>query len=488
MPKNFLTVMLSFIKLGTIGFGGGAALIPVIERELVGNKKWMEKERFDVSVAISSISPASLPVSLCSLWDHRYALLSAYSYALPGPVIYLILLTGFSYIGDAGLMYLRYASVGLIAFVLFLLFRFIRSNYSHGVSSGIKTQYLLIMAISFLLTCGNVIGRLLSMVFGLILPTPLFAINMITLMLSTFFVMCFIGASKSKVKLISAVLIAVLFSLTNGRAGILSSWSLPLAILMLALAAVSIVRDILKKGDTAEKKTFHFDYRPFRNLILFILIAVLLTSATFFVSGDINVWDFAFKAIVSSLTSFGGGEVYIGISEATFVQTGFIPEINYSTQIIGIANTMPGPVLVSILTGVGYTYGNINHGVAFGWVFGLLGLSLAVTATAFGAITIFICFELLKGSERLKMIIKYIMPIVCGMLISTALSLLRQAGSVLVDKHINPLISIGIVLGITCLMLFVSKKLRVNDLILLVFGGAGTVFVLRAMDYLFTQH
>jgi len=37
--KNAIIVALSFLKIGTIGIGGGAALIPVIEEELVGNKK-----------------------------------------------------------------------------------------------------------------------------------------------------------------------------------------------------------------------------------------------------------------------------------------------------------------------------------------------------------------------------------------------------------------------------------------------------------------
>ena len=240
---NALTVMLVFLKVGTISFGGGAALIPVIERELVGNKGWMKKEQFDVNVAISSISPASLPVSLCAMWDHRYSLLSAYSYALPGPLIYLVLLTGFSYIGEVGTQYLRYASVGLIAFVLFLLYRFIGDNYSHGVKSGLKKQYLLIIAGSFLFTGGNVLGRLGVMLFGLNLRTPFFAIDMITLMLATFFGVCFIGMSQSKIKITFALTLALLFALANGRAGILRQWATPLAAVMLLLAIGSIIRD-----------------------------------------------------------------------------------------------------------------------------------------------------------------------------------------------------------------------------------------------------
>ncbi|MCL2666074.1 MAG: chromate transporter, partial [Defluviitaleaceae bacterium] len=39
-------VLLSFLKIGAVGFGGGAALIPVIESELVENNKWIDKNSF----------------------------------------------------------------------------------------------------------------------------------------------------------------------------------------------------------------------------------------------------------------------------------------------------------------------------------------------------------------------------------------------------------------------------------------------------------
>lgn len=483
-PRNFLSVMLSYLKIGTIGFGGGAALIPVIEKEIVENKKWIDKKRFDVSVAIASISPASLPISICTIWNTRYSILSAYSYALPGTLIYLILLTGFSLIGEAGAKYLSFASVGLISFVLFLLYRFIIKNYKHSIKTGIKKQYLLIMFTSFLLTCGNVFSMLFYMLFGIELPTSLFSIDMIILMLITFFMICFIGAHKSKLKIIIAIVIAFLFALVNGRAGILQSWALPLAGVMIIMVAVSIIYDVVTKKDKTKKTPSKFDFKPLRNLLLFILIAVLLTVITFVASGDSETWLYAFRVITSSLSSFGGGEVYIGISEVVFVQTGFIPENIYSTQIIGIANTMPGPVIVAIVAGIGYTYGSIHHSIGFGWLFGFLGFALTITATALGALTLFMFFEFLKDSKRLQMAIKYIMPVVCGMLISTALSLLRQASSVLISVQINPFLSVGIVVSIFILMLFLNKKFRMNDFALLLIGAAGTTTTLIVLDYL----
>jgi len=44
--KNFISMMLSFLKVGTIGFGGGAALIPVIEQEIVGKKNMNDDQLY----------------------------------------------------------------------------------------------------------------------------------------------------------------------------------------------------------------------------------------------------------------------------------------------------------------------------------------------------------------------------------------------------------------------------------------------------------
>ena len=482
---NFLRVMLSFMKVGAIGFGGGAALIPVIETELVENKKWMPKEKFDVAVTISSISPASLPVSLCSMWNSRYSLLSAFSYALPGPLIYMILLTGFSFFGEMGTMYLKFASIGLIAFVLFLLYRFIIRNYSRGVEQGYKKQYLVIMAATFLLTCGNVIRRLASMFFDLTLPAPLFSIDILFLILILIFVAGFVGASKSRIKFAVAFFLAGLFALANGRSGIFSQGAFPLAIVLVVLIITSIIYDAAHTKIKKERTPYHFDYKPLRNLVLFVLISAVFTAIVFAVSQDSNAWVFALKVVTSSLTSFGGGEVYIGISEAFFVQTGFIPEINFSTQILGIANSMPGPVLCAIVTGIGFTYGNINHGIGFGWLFGLLGLTLSITATAIGALTLFMCYDSVKDRARLRMVIRYIMPVICGMLITTALSLLRQASYVLIGEGSNPFSSAGIVIAIFLFLLFLHKKYRINDIILLFISGGGTLVIMGILTNFF---
>ena len=47
----------TMLKIGFIGFGGGTALIPVIEEEIVEKNKVVTEEQFNNEVMIASITP-----------------------------------------------------------------------------------------------------------------------------------------------------------------------------------------------------------------------------------------------------------------------------------------------------------------------------------------------------------------------------------------------------------------------------------------------
>jgi chromate transporter len=459
--QNIFTVVLAFLKVGAIGFGGGAALIPVIERELVENKRWMDKERFDLSVVISSISPASLPVSLCSMWHSRYSLISAYCYALPGPLIYLALLTGFSFIGGGGAQVIRYASIGIISYVLVLLYGFVRKNYIHGVKDGGSARFIFIAAAAFALNCGGAVTRFAETMFPSLqgsLPTPVFSLNMAAILLTAFFIIGVIGGSASKIRICAAFVVAGLYSLSIGARGLLGFISVPLMITMVIMAAVSIIYDIITAKPEPGRKPFSLDLKPLRNLSFFVIIALGLTFAVYAVSGDANAWWFASRVFASALTSFGGGEAYIGVADAFFVQSGFVTEEMFNTRILGISSAMPGPVLVSMAAGIGFLYGGDAGGMGNAWMFGALGWSVSVTATAFGALLLYTFFDMFKDSERLRMVKRYMMPVVCGILVCVALTLVRQTSAVLIGAGLNPFASLAVVVGLFGVMLFIRRQ------------------------------
>jgi chromate transporter len=62
MNKN-LKLFLIYLKIGTFTFGGGFAMIPLIEREIVENNKWMESEEFNDSLAVCQSVPGAIAVN-----------------------------------------------------------------------------------------------------------------------------------------------------------------------------------------------------------------------------------------------------------------------------------------------------------------------------------------------------------------------------------------------------------------------------------------
>jgi len=54
-------MFLTFFKIGAFTIGGGYAMIPIIQQEIVDKKKWIEEEEFLDIIAISQGSPDLLP-------------------------------------------------------------------------------------------------------------------------------------------------------------------------------------------------------------------------------------------------------------------------------------------------------------------------------------------------------------------------------------------------------------------------------------------
>src|SRR6266545_3033350 len=49
-----------FLKLGAIGFGGPAALVGSMRRDLVERRRWIDEDTFQLALALSQIMPGPL--------------------------------------------------------------------------------------------------------------------------------------------------------------------------------------------------------------------------------------------------------------------------------------------------------------------------------------------------------------------------------------------------------------------------------------------
>ena len=65
--NKLIEMFISFFKIGAFTFGGGYAMIPLIEEEVVKNKKWMENQEFMDILVVSQSLPGALAIN-CSIF------------------------------------------------------------------------------------------------------------------------------------------------------------------------------------------------------------------------------------------------------------------------------------------------------------------------------------------------------------------------------------------------------------------------------------
>ncbi|MBB6675183.1 chromate transporter [Cohnella nanjingensis] len=67
------SIFLAFLKMGPLTFGGGYALIPVIEREVVEKKEWLPPEEITDIMAIAGSVPGAVAANSATLIGYRIA-------------------------------------------------------------------------------------------------------------------------------------------------------------------------------------------------------------------------------------------------------------------------------------------------------------------------------------------------------------------------------------------------------------------------------
>ena len=67
----YLTLFISFFKIGAFTFGGGWAMIPLIEREVVDKQNWIKREDFVDALAIAQSLPGVLAVNISILIGNK---------------------------------------------------------------------------------------------------------------------------------------------------------------------------------------------------------------------------------------------------------------------------------------------------------------------------------------------------------------------------------------------------------------------------------
>lgn len=148
MILDYLKLFATFAKIGMFTIGGGYAMIPLIEREIV-KKHWMSKEEFLEMFALTQSLPGVFAVNISIFVGYKMhkikgGLVCALATILPSFVIMLLIAMFFARFQDNPIMIrifngIRPAVVALILFPCFSAVKALKLNYITLIAPAIAT-------------------------------------------------------------------------------------------------------------------------------------------------------------------------------------------------------------------------------------------------------------------------------------------------------------------------------------------------------------
>ncbi|MGN0149637.1 MAG: chromate transporter [Clostridia bacterium] len=148
--NQIFTVFLSFFKIGAFTFGGGYAMIPLIQKEICEKHKWITDEDILDIIAIAESTPGPIAINsatfvgfkICGFWGALFATLGVVLPSFTIIILIAYILREFQHI-----KVVQYAFNGIRAGVLALIVRALYSMYKQCPKNLIS---YIIAALSFI--------------------------------------------------------------------------------------------------------------------------------------------------------------------------------------------------------------------------------------------------------------------------------------------------------------------------------------------------
>ena len=87
MIKEICELVVSFFKIGIMTFGGGYAMLPMLQRELVENRKWVTEEEILNYFAIGQCTPGVIAVNTATFVGYKRRKIPGAIFATIGVVL-----------------------------------------------------------------------------------------------------------------------------------------------------------------------------------------------------------------------------------------------------------------------------------------------------------------------------------------------------------------------------------------------------------------
>ena len=167
--KKLLKIFGTFLRIGAFTFGGGYAMIPLINKETVEKNKWVSDDDILDIIAISESTPGPISVNAATFIGYKVAgfwgaFFATLGLILPAFIIMLILSCILRYVKDIRVV--EYAFLGIRAGVLALIINALIKMYKQ-VDKNIMAYIIMILSL-VLSTFVNINAIVVIILCGLI--------------------------------------------------------------------------------------------------------------------------------------------------------------------------------------------------------------------------------------------------------------------------------------------------------------------------------
>ncbi|MDD7402431.1 MAG: chromate transporter [Butyribacter sp.] len=460
----------AFLKIGLIGFGGGNALVPIIEKEVVDEQKVIGKAEYEKDIVVASITPGALPLEVAvgvgkKCYGIRGMLMAALLISLPGAVMTLLLLSVLNSVESVVLEQIGFLSVGITAFIMCMLTGYIMRTVEEAKQVSKKSTIftLLIIAGVFVLTMGKNVYYLLG-----IDRTPLFSLSTIQVLALAFFVLFYTKCSFNAQNLLVSAIVGIVYLCCVGKRQMITSNMVETVVkmVMILLSLWGFLQSIRKEQKVSKVSAKQL----VKESTVWVVLLVTCMLPALWVRKD-SIY-FMLKGIFSSLISFGGGDAYLVVADGLFVNDEMVAEEVFYGKLVPIVNILPGSILCKTLTGIGYQMGyQVSQSHIQGLIVALLGYASSVAASGGVFCAGYYIFQRYKKLDIFHLLRRLIKPIISGLLLTVMLSLVKQNMSIGLQAVFGPAPVIVIMLFIFFADLYLYQKKKSSNAVLVVLSA-----------------
>ncbi|WP_207952883.1 chromate transporter [Paenibacillus agricola] len=160
----------SFCKISPISFGGGYAMIPAIEKEIVEKRQWMDEEEISGALSIAGSAPGGIGINAATLIGYRIAgiqgaIAAIIGMGLPTFIIMLSLTIGYASVENSVKASAAFEGIhsAVVAFIVIAGWRMLKSAIHDKstlliVTAGLVALLFTTMHPALLLLIGTTAG------------------------------------------------------------------------------------------------------------------------------------------------------------------------------------------------------------------------------------------------------------------------------------------------------------------------------------------